>query len=87
MLNNFQNNFIITVSFLIIFLLSMFVWIKKNFTEATNTIANNITNSSIIDDKTLLNKDDEFGTIAKNYNKLLLSLNTDMKMIIIYCVT
>jgi signal transduction histidine kinase len=79
-LQKFKNIFYISIIITLVLLILIFFALKYNFTKPIDRIIKSIDNKKLIEDESILNKGDEFSTIAKRYNMLLISLNKELEL-------
>jgi signal transduction histidine kinase len=77
-LKRFENIFFVSVAIIILFLIFIFFLIKNNFTKPIESIIKSINRKEAVHDTTLLEKKDELGIVAKEYNMLLKSLQQEI---------
>jgi signal transduction histidine kinase len=77
-MKRFENIFFASVSLIVLFLILIFFLIKNNFTRPIKLIIKSINHKKLVEDRLLLEKNDELGIVAKEYNTLLKSLKREI---------
>lgn len=75
----YQNMFLLYLVILIVFLIFTLLYTKKIFSEPIEVILTSIENKSEIKDTAILSKKDELSIVAKKYNALFQSLNSEIE--------
>ncbi len=70
-----------SISFGVVLLfIFIFIWTKRYVTTPTNRIVKSMRKLRLIEDEKLLAKKDEFGVIANEYNKLVISIKKEIEL-------
>ncbi|ADN09757.1 histidine kinase [Sulfurimonas autotrophica DSM 16294] len=77
-LQHFERIFFVSVTFIVGFLIFIFFLIQNNFTKPIEVIIKSINKKEPVQDNALLDKNDELGIVAKEYNTLLESLKKEI---------
>ena len=77
-LQRYKNIFYISMLVTLFFLFTIYIFINRYFTYPIEKIVESITNKKKLTEKSIIDKNDEFSVIAKEYNKLLSSLNKEV---------
>ena len=71
--------FYISIAVLAVLLLFIFFFIEANFTKKIERIVNSMKNKKTISEASILSSQDELSFVAKEYNKLFVSLQKEIK--------
>lgn len=71
--------FLLSLVALVLFIV-VFIWTKSYISGPTKNIVQSMSDLSLIEDEALLTKKDEFGTISKEYNKLVLRIHQEIEL-------